>query len=149
MGILGDFRRLVGAVEHLAQESQGTVGVLEAVVRALEELGAIQAKLTPALERLDALEFARHNFEAEVESMLLKAEGKLKAASNAEARERQLKRSYERADAFAPEGEERQEGRDAVLAVDAPGGEAEAVQPLHLDVARNNKAHAQRAKWGR
>lgn len=134
-GILRSFRALIAAVEQL-------VLVIEKVAEAQERAG-------PAAERLDALELSRHHFEAEIAGILLKAEGKLKAANNAEARERQLKRSYERlADDGALDGEPGPEaGQEIIGPLDAPAGEGEGVPPVRLDMAPNNKAYALRAKW--
>lgn len=136
MAIFRDFRRLVEGVEAL----EGP----------LAELVEIQRQLAPALERLDALESARHQFEAEVQSMVLKAEGKLKAAANSEARERLLKRRHEElVDEFGPDGEGRApDTGDAVLPVDVEASEAESLQALRLGVASNNKTYALRSKFG-
>jgi len=135
MTIFRDFRALVAAVREL-------VSVLEQAVQAHREIG-------PAVDRIGSLELSRHKFEAMMEGMLLKADGKLKAASNAEARERQLKRSYEKQllDRFDSDGEQGAE-EPAVLGYDAAAGEGERVPALRLDVAPNNKAAAVRAKFG-
>jgi len=136
MTIFRGFRRLFVAIEELG--------------RALERLARIQEDAGPALDRVDALEISRHKFEAEIEGMLLRAEGKLKAASNAEARERQLKRSYEKhlLDPLDPDSQEGTE-ETALLPIHAAPGEAQGMSPLRLDLGPNNKAHAVRAKWGR
>ena len=121
---------------------------IKALTSALEELATIQRGLGPALSRLEVLERTRHQFEAECEGMLLKADGKLKAAANAEARERQLKKAAERlADPFPEEGETGTE--PAVISPNhvAPG-DAPGVPAVHLALAPNNKAHAVRAKFG-
>ena len=132
--ILQGFRRLVEAI-------QGATAALEDLVRIQRELG-------PALDRLEALERSRNHFEAECEGMLLKADGKLKAASSAEQRERQLNKTNQRLSLeFDPAGEEGTE-RETVLPNDAAGGEAQGVPPVRLALAPNNKAHAVRAKWG-
>jgi len=108
-----------------------------------------QRELGPALDRLDALEISRHHFEAEIQGVLLKADGKLKAANNAEARERQLKKSYERfADPFPEEGDgSPSEAQEGVQQLDAAISEGERLQALRLDVAPNHKAHALNYKW--
>ncbi len=130
------FRRLVVAIEALHDT--------------IAELVTIQQEAGPALERLEALELSRHQFEAEVAGTLLKAEGKLKAASNAEARERQLKKSYEsQLDSIDPEGEEVPAHRGGpLLDLDAERSEAQRLQPVRLGLAPNNKAAAVRAKFG-
>ena len=135
------FRRLLAALEGLKAELRG-------VCVELSELCATQKALGPAIERLDILDRQRHQFEAMCEGLLLKAEGKLHAANNAEARERSMKKSYEKlADPFAEDGLEPEEVT-AVLHDDAAGRETERLQTLRLDVAPNNKALAQRAKFG-
>ena len=132
--VLSDFRRLVEAVL--------------ALVAVLRDLVQMQQDAGPALDRIDALELSRHQFEAECEGRLLQADGKLKAASNAEARERQLKRSYEKLlDERDPDSEQGSEAGHPVPDVDAEGSEAPGVPPLRLDVAPNNKAVALGAKW--
>ena len=136
MTIFRGFRRLIAAIEFLGQ--------------GLEALIEIQRSLGPALGRLDALELSRHRFEAEMEGMLLKADGKLKAASNAEARERQLKKSYEKhfLDPLDPDGQEGGEARAELLSEHVASSQAQGVPPLRLDVAPNNKALAVRTKFG-
>ncbi len=135
LAIFRDFRALVAAVQELV-----------AVLRGLLE---VQEAAGPALDRLAALEIDRHKFEAEIQGMLLKAEGKLKAASNSEARERQLKRSYENS-IVGPLDEDGEQGSEAqaVHEDDVAGGRAARLPPLRLDVAPNNKAVAIAAKWG-
>jgi len=134
--IFRGFRRLIDTIETLTAS--------------LVELANIQRASGPTLERLDALELSRHRFEAEMEGMLLKADGKLKAASNAEARERQLKKSYEKHLLDPLDSDSQEESKPAfVLSDDAAGSEAQRVPSLHLDVASDKKAYAVRAKWGR
>jgi len=130
---------------------QGFRRFLEAIVamtRALEQLATIQRDIGPALERLEVLERARVHFEADCEGMLLKADGKLKAAASAEARERQLKKANERlADPFPENGDEA-ETAETLQRLHAATSETEGVQPVHLALATNDKAHAVRAKFG-
>jgi len=121
---------------------------IKALTSALEGLAAIQRELGPALDRLEILERNRHQFEAECEGMLLKADGKLKAAASAEARERQLKKANERlADPFAEPGAEGAEPA-AVLPNNAPASKATRLPAVHLALATNSKTHAVRAKFG-
>jgi len=104
----------------------------------------------PATERLERLETDRHQFEAEVQGLLLKADGKLKAASNAEARERQLKRSYERQ--FDPLAEDVDEveapARDTDISHNVEPSEAERLQAMRLVMETDDNTFAHRAKWG-
>ena len=120
---------------------------IEELGRALERIARLQEELGPALDRIEVLERTRHQFEAECEGMLLKADNTLKAARNAESRERHLKKANERlADPLAEAGEEEAE-RDVFPGYVAPG-EGAAVPPVRLALATNNKAHAVRAKFG-
>jgi len=136
--ILRDFRSLVEAL----------VSAVHALVIVLEDIVKVQRDAGPALDRLNAMELSRHQFEAECQGILLKADGKLKAAANAEARERQLKKSYERQlDPLNPDSEEGPDHGTLVLDTDAPRGETQGMQPVRLGVETNTKAHAVRAKW--
>ncbi len=122
---------------------------IQAMTSALEELATIQRDLGPALERLEVLERARIHFEADCEGMLLKADGKLKAAAASEARERQLKKAQERlADPFPEIVEEGSVPGEALLPNHVAAGEAEGVRPVRLALATNDKARAVRAKFG-
>ena len=122
---------------------------IKALTSSLERLAQLHDELGPALDRLDTLERLRHQFEAECEGKLLKADGKLKAASSAEQRERQLKKANERtADPFDPDGAPEPENGTHVHSDDAQAGAAPRVPPVRLALATNDKAHAVRAKWG-
>jgi len=119
------------------------------LTEAVQSLANAQRSAAPAIERLDALELSRHQFEAQMEGLYLKADGKFKAASNAEARERKLKESYEKdSDSF---GEDREagSGESPILPDDVETGEAERLSSLHLGVAPNHKAAALAHKFGR
>jgi len=125
------FRRLLEAVDRLSA--------------ALREVAASYREMGPAAERLEALELAHYKWEADVEATLQKAEGKLQAASNAEARTRTMKRAYEKfADPFDPDFEEEPE---AVRADDVAPGPEEGLPPVRLDVAPNDKTRAMNAKF--
>lgn len=146
---------LEGILRHLhgAKDDQGSlrplIEQLDDLSGTLRVLVTTQQALGPAHERLEQLELSRVRWEAQCEGLLLKAEGKHNAAKAAEMRERQLKKSYAKqlVDPFPEEGEEA-EG-SAVLALDAPAGEAEGVRPVYMGLATNNKkALAQAAKWG-
>jgi len=136
LAVFHDFRRLITAIQDLA-----------AVLRGLLK---VQVEYGPVADRLEALELSRHHFEAEIQGVLLKADGKLKAANNAEARERQLKRSYERDEIVGPLDADGAQGSEAetVLPNHAEAGEAERLHSLRLDVAPTGKALAVRAKFG-
>ena len=125
------------------------LATIEALTDSVMALTGVQRQLGPALERLEALERSRIHFEADVEGMLLKADGKLKAASSAEQRERQLKKANDKAaDSFDFDSEETAPLGAHVLEDDAPRGETPGVPPVRLALASNNKAHAVRTKWG-
>ena len=134
MVIFQGFRRLLEAITALTS--------------ALVELASIQRQLGPALDRLEVLERTRHQFEAECEGMLLKSDGKLKAAASAEARERQLKKANDRlAEPFPEAGEEGTEPPPSVPHYVAAGEEA-GVPAVRVALAPNSKAHAVRHKFG-
>jgi len=137
------FRRLLASIESMASGLILLEHVLARIARQQEEFG-------PARERLDALELSRAKFEAEMSSLVLKAEGKFKAANNAEARERQLKKSNDRlAHDLAEDGDEdvSGEGRSNFLD-DGARSEEERVQSVRVGVAMSNKSAAIAAKWG-
>ena len=132
----------------LFQGFRQLVDAIRALNSTLAEIAGLQRELGPALDRLDTLERTRHQFEAECEGMLLKADGKLKAAAASEARERQIRKANQRlADPLAEAGEEGAE-LETVLPDHVARGEAQRVQALPLVLATNDKTHAVRAKFG-
>lgn len=137
------FRRLLAAAYEL-------VTCLMNLRDAVSDLTAATREQGPAIERLEALELSRHQWEAMCEGLLQKAEGKLKAANNAEARERANKKSYEHLiDPLAEVGDEPEAPHGTlVLGDDASPGEAERLSALRLGVAPTGKALATRAKFG-
>jgi len=99
----------------------------------------------PAEARLEELERSRARWEAEIEALVMKAGGTLKAASNAESRSRTMIRHAEKlSDPFAEPGEEVQ---PPLFEGDAAPSEAEEMQPLRLAVAANSKEGRLRAKF--
>jgi len=141
--VLRAFRRLLAALEEIG-------GQLRVLCGDVSELCATHKAMGPAVGRLEKLELERHHFEAMCEGLLLKADGKLRAANNSEARERALRKSYEHLIDPLDETGERPETttRDAGSQDDAAASEEERVHALRLDVAPNPKAFAQRAKFG-
>lgn len=141
--VLRPFSRLLAALDRL----EDGVASLSA---ALRELCAVQLEAGPAVDRLDALERQHHQFEARCEGLLLKAEGKLRSANNAEARTRADKKSYEHL--VDPLNEDGGDGLPPAGSVDTvhdvAASEAERLHSLRLDVAISPKARAQRAKFG-
>ena len=137
------FRRLLAAQDKIA------VSLLE-IATSLTDLADVQREAGPAMERLKALELSREQWEATCEGLLLKAEGKLRAANNAEARERALRRTYEHLiDPLVEVGVEAETpGRDLESNHDAGGGEAEGVPPVRVDVAPSDKTLRLRRKYG-
>ncbi len=122
---------------------------IQALTNAVVALNETQVKLGPALDRLETLERYRHQFEAEVHGLLLKADGKLKAASSAEQRERQLKKANENRllDSLDEIGEGRTEASPA-FSDHVERGDAQGLPPVRVALATNNKTHAVRTKWG-
>jgi len=123
---------------------------LKVLTAATYELVTVQSALTPPLERLEALELGHARFKAECEGMLMQAEGQLKAARNAESRERALKKSYERlADPFDEGGEPpTADAGDSDIRHHDEASEEERLHAMRLDVAPSNKEIAKRAKFG-
>jgi len=137
------FRRFLAALDSIKAELRGLSVELSELCATLKGQG-------PATARLEALELGHLQWEAMCEGLLLKAEGKLRAANNAEARERANKKSYAHLiDPFPEDGADPEaRGRDAPSDNDAPPSEEERLQSLRLDVAASPKALAQRAKFG-
>lgn len=129
--VLRDFRRIADALERLASTAA-------AAIRNEHEHLELSA-------RIDAVERDRHQFEAQMEGLLLKSEGKLKAAANAEARERH--QAEKRRDEFDPFPDEGEEIERQLQDLDAEGSQEEEVQPMHLGLEKNSKAYALRAKF--
>jgi len=126
--------------------------LLEAILRladAIQALARVQGSAAPAMERLDALELSRHMFEAEVAGVLLEAKGKLRAASNAEARERQMRKSYEADFDSVPEDGNAGPEASPILPDNVEASEAERLSALRVDVAPTNKTAALAHKFGR
>jgi len=138
--VLGSFRRIADGI----QELNDTIRIALTLLDSMHDN-------RPALDRLEELERSRALFEVEMESVLMKAEGKLHAASNAEARTRTMKKSYEKLldpfDADSEEGRETIREGTEILQGYAEPSEADRLQPVRLELAPNNKAHAMRAKW--
>jgi len=130
-------------MESIAERLQRLEVVLLEVVRLQQELG-------PAGDRLDNLERERAQFQAEIEGLLLRADGKLRAANNSEARERQLKKSYERlVDTVDEPGDAEKARRHSDSSDDGAPSEEDRVLGMHMAVASTNKKTlAQRAKFG-
>jgi len=118
-------------------------------VAILAALKAQEAK-GPSEDRLADLEISRATWEAEMEGVLMKAEGKLKAANNAESRTRTMVKHYEKdADPFGEDSD----APEVQGTLDLPpehvqfGGE-EGVYPLQENLASHDgKAIALRAKF--
>ena len=137
------FSQLLVAIADLVT----SIGNLGVQLKALRE---VQDAIGPASDRLDRLEREKHQFEAMCEGLLMKAEGKLRSANNAEARTRADKRSYEHLiDPLNEDGDESEApGRYPDSGNDVPPSEAERLSALRLDVALSPKQLAQRAKFG-
>lgn len=121
---------------------------IKALTSSINRLATLHDGIGPALDRLEALERSRAVWESECEGMVLKADGKLKAAASAEARERQLKKANERfADPFREDGVD-EAAAAPVLPEHVAGGETEGMQPVRVALAPTGKAFAVRAKFG-
>ncbi len=123
--------------------------LIEAVMRlkvSVDALTAAQREAGPAEDRLEALELRQAMWEAEVEGLLMKAEGKLSASNNAENRTRTMKRTYEKfIDPLDPDFEEES---TPVRADHAPPSQEEGVQRVRVDVAADYKTLALSRKFG-
>ena len=116
---------------------------------AINDLVRIQRELGPAIDRLEALELSRHHFEAECQGMLLRADGKLKAATSAEQRERQLKKANQKlVDDFDLIGAEGPVATPDVGDDAAPSEEDKLLGMRMALASTNKKAPALMAKWG-
>jgi len=135
------FRSLLEVAEDLTEALVALNATLAGDLAERQEGGKI-------LDRVEAIERGQAQWEAEIDGVLLKADGKLKAANNAEARERTMRSHYENLfDEFDQEG---QTGipPNGVSADDAEASEEEGVHPLHLGVAPvSPKEFAMRAKF--
>lgn len=124
------------------------VDAIRALTSSLDRIAELHDGMAPALDRLEALERSRAFWESECEGMMLKADGKLKAAASAEARERQLKKANERlADPF-PEAGDDGTADTPVHPDDGARGEAQGVRPVRVAVAPTGKALALNHKFG-
>ncbi len=132
MGVLREIRELPGVIRRLTA--------------AIQDVATLQREAGPGEHRLEELELSRAKWEAEMEALLIKADSTYKSAANAESRARTMVKAYEKELDPFPENSEEIEEAD-VLPGHARAGEVEEVQPLHLGLAANNKAHALRAKW--
>jgi len=129
--VLDEFRRLIAAVQSLDRS-------LHALTQTMDEAG-------PATERLDALELSRVRFEADIEGLLLKAEGKWKASAASETRARNMLKHYEsEADLFDSDSDEESE---AVPDGYAPDREEEEVLAVPVGVEETYKTRALRRKF--
>jgi len=135
MSILRDFRRVADALERLAATQAQAVRSQPA-----------EGRLSELEELVRELEHDRSRWEAEMEAVLMKAEGKLHATLNAESRTRTMKKSYEKH--LDPFDLDRDEVEAPVPAGDVPPGQEEEVYDVPVGVAPlNSKAKAVRAKW--
>ena len=132
MGVLKDFRRAADALERLAAN-------LPAANRERNEVALL-------VEKIVDLERSRALWEADVEGMLAKAEGKLRAAANAEARERTMKEFHE--EELDPFPQDSPEVEARIQDNDAEAGFAEQVLPLPMGLeAESKKAFRLRMKY--
>jgi len=130
--VFRDFRRLLGVFEGIG----ATLTELVTLLRADEGMA----------DRLTKLEDHRRSWEADIEGVLLKAEGKLAASNNAEARTRTMKRHAERlADPLDIDGE----GEPAAVpSGDVEGSEEGEMPAVYRPLAPiDSKQNAMNAKF--
>ena len=130
--MFSDFRRCADALERLAASQTRQIS------------SADESRISA--DRLNQLELDRAQFESDCEGLLMKAEGKPHAASNAEARTRTMKKSYEE-DPFADSNPDSPEVEAGLPEGDVEAGEESEVFPVPLALALNDKAYATRAKF--
>jgi len=131
-------------------------GLLEALQLLVAACQAISVSLAAGLDRegtddemreqLRGLLLSQAKWEAEMEGALLKADSTLKAAANAESRQRTMVKHAEKL--LDPLGEESEDDEEAIRGRDAPRGEEEGLQRMRVDVAPNYKENALRFKFG-
>jgi len=138
--------RLFSGKVHMLKWFRRLVEAIECLTSALEKTNSMREQGASVIERVEHLELTRAAWEAEVEGSVMKADGKLRAANNAEARARTMEKHVEKQlDPFGEEGEEIQE---RISARDVEGSEEDSMQPVHVAVAVNNKTRALRMKFG-
>ena len=136
------FRRHLEAQESA---SAALADVSAALAKAIDE----STKSSDLDERVAALELQRAVFEADMEGLLSKAEGKLKAASNSEARERTMRKQREAVFDDFDEVSQAPQPQAQYLLPEGNGevGYPEGMQPMPMGVATDNKAHITRMKF--
>lgn len=137
----------IRALREAAEKAAYTAGKLTGAVLTLVELHKLNG---PSEARLEDLERTRAHWEAEMEAMVLKADSTHRSAQNAESRARTMQKNYEKHfDPFDPDSVEDEDERGrGTRAVNGESGEEEGLLPLPMDLERNPKAYAVRAKWG-
>ena len=101
--------------------------------------------------RVQSLELERAKWQAEVEALVLQAKGQFRAASNAEARERTMRDSYEKqTDLGLDDGPEEFEGQEqeSIFPIHAPASQEDGLHQVPVGMARTRKATAVNAKYG-
>jgi len=102
-------------------------------------------------ERLDGLELSRKKWEAEMEALLMRAEGKLKASRNAEERARKMRNFDEDFPDIDDEdgpAAERQRPQSILPLADVQTGEEAGMYGLPMGMEADGKSLALRAKFG-
>lgn len=138
------FNRALDALERIATS-------LATLSRARGEQLESGADVGPFLGRLDELERSRAVWEAEIEALLIKAEGTFKGARNAEERTRHMvKAGDDGTEDGASNGESEliEALQRQLLAANGGPGEGEGVPPVREDVGLSGKGWAQRMKYG-
>jgi len=124
---------------------------IQSLTKALVDGDEVGPRAAALGERLDGLELGRAKWEAEMEALYMRAEGKLKASRNAEERARKM-RSFDEdfldlddEDSPAPEEERPQ---SILPLADVQTGEEAGVYGLPVGMEADGKSLALRAKFG-
>lgn len=122
------------AFRALPEAVRSVTIALEHVDQSLRDYLTLQEQAGAVLERVEHLERTRSIWEAEIEAGVLKADGKLKAANNAESRARTMERHVEKhLDPFDEDGEEgalQEQGQGQLSELDVEAGNEQGVLPV-------------------
>jgi len=129
---------------------RGLPEALDRLASAITELSQLHRETGPGEARLEELERSRAVWEAQMEALQLKALSTYKSASNAEARERTMRRSNEKlSDPFDSDSDEAEteEQERFVPGSDVQASEEAGVYGVPVGLEGNGKTHATRMKF--
>jgi len=138
------FRAVLSAIREVSVALRQVRDSVQAISTERSDSSDVEA-------RVQTLELGRAKWQAEVEALVLQAKGQFRAASNAEARERTMKESYEKqADIGLDDGPEEFEGdgQESIFPIHVPTGQENGLQQVPVGMARTRKASAVNAKYG-